>query len=107
MRKSALFLGSLLAAASLSAKEVVPKPIIVEEAPIQIIEKEVIVYRDKEEKFRPNGVLNLETRFYGKAEELNYKNNEVANNYTELNLSGDIQMTENQSFAFEVKSFSD
>lgn len=106
MKKLILLLGSLLVVISASAKETVPAPTTVEEAPIQVVEKEVIVYRDKEEGFRPNGVLNLETRFYGKAEELNYRNNEVKNNYTEINLSGDIQMTENQSFTFEVKSFS-
>ncbi|MCF2674903.1 hypothetical protein I6E43_16110, partial [Fusobacterium varium] len=48
MRKLALLLGSLLVVASASAKEVVPAPVVVEEAPVQVIEKEVIVYRDKE-----------------------------------------------------------
>ena len=59
MRKLALLLGSLLVVASASAKEVVPAPVVVEEAPVQVIEKEVIVYRDKEVGFRPNGYVSL------------------------------------------------
>ena len=62
MRKLALLLGSLVVVASASAKEVVPAPVVVEEAPVQIVEKEVIVYRDKEEGFRPNGNVGLEFR---------------------------------------------
>ncbi len=50
MRKLALLLGSLLVVASASAKEVVPAPVVVEEAPVQVIEKEVIVYRDRDHK---------------------------------------------------------
>ena len=68
MRKLALLLGSLLVVASASAKEVVPAPVVVEEAPVQVIEKEVIVYRDKEEGFRPNGFVDLQYRYYGKTE---------------------------------------
>lgn len=108
MKRIALILAAVIASSNMvAAKEVVPAPVTVEEAPVQIVEKEVIVYRDKEEGFRPNGSITLETRFYGEAEELNYKNDDVANNYTELNLSGEVQMTENQSFAFEIKDFSD
>ena len=51
MRKLALLLGSLVVVASASAKEVVPAPVVVEEAPVQIVEKEVIVYRDKEKDY--------------------------------------------------------
>ena len=68
MRKLALLLGSLLVVASASAKEVVPAPVVVEEAPVQVIEKEVIVYRDKEEGFRPNGYVDLQYRYYGDTE---------------------------------------
>ncbi len=41
MRKLALLLGSLLVVASASAKEVVPAPVVVEEAPVQVIEKKL------------------------------------------------------------------
>ena len=68
MRKLALLLGSLVVVASASAKEVVPAPVVVEEAPVQIVEKEVIVYRDKEEGFRPNGYVDLQYRWYGDTE---------------------------------------
>ncbi len=68
MRKLALLLGSLVVVASASAKEVVPAPVVVEEAPVQIVEKEVIVYRDKEEGFRPNGYVDLQYRYYGDTE---------------------------------------
>ena len=68
MRKLALLLGSLLVVASASAKEVVPAPVVVEEAPVQVIEKEVIVYRDKEVGFRPNGYVDLQYRVYGETE---------------------------------------
>ena len=68
MKKLALLLGSLLVVASASAKEVVPAPVVVEEAPVQVIEKEVIVYRDKEVGFRPNGYVDLQYRWYGETE---------------------------------------
>ena len=42
MKRLALLLGSLLVVtAAASAKEVVPAPVVVEEAPVQIVEKEV------------------------------------------------------------------
>ena len=68
MRKLALLLGSLVVVASASAKEVVPAPVVVEEAPVQIVEKEVIVYRDKEEGFRPSGNVGLEVRYFDRTE---------------------------------------
>ena len=75
MRKLALLLGSLLVVASASAKEVVPAPVVVEEAPVQVIEKEVIVYRDKEDgmeilkvKMKDLGMVELIT-----IQELSYK----------------------------------
>ena len=69
MKRLALLLGSLLVVtAAASAKEVVPAPVVVEEAPVQIVEKEVIVYRDKEEGFRPNGYVDLQYRYYGDTE---------------------------------------
>ena len=99
MRKLALLLGSLLVVASASAKEVVPAPVVVEEAPVQVIEKEVIVYRDKEEGFRPNGNVDLQYRWYGETEgqkKVKEENWNTSNNDSRIQLSGTINMTEKQ-----------
>ena len=110
MRKLALLLGSLVVVASASAKEVVPAPVVVEEAPVQIVEKEVIVYRDKEEGFRPSGNVGLEVRYFDKTE--GQKNVPVekggwtaGDKYSRTQLSGAVQMTENQKFEFRVRDF--
>ena len=122
MRKLALLLGSLVVVASASAKEVVPAPVVVEEAPVQIVEKEVIVYRDKEEGFRPNGYVDLQYRWYGDTEgqnkdfvgdEYNKAGDLVegndnwngTNNYSRLQLQGKINMTENQSLEYRVRDW--
>jgi hypothetical protein len=105
MRKLALLLGSLVVVASASAKEVVPAPVVVEEAPVQIVEKEVIVYRDKEEGFRPNGYVDLQYRYYGKTE--NHKEWNGNDNYSRTQLQGKIQMTENQALDFRVRAYND
>ena len=117
MRKLALLLGSLLVVASASAKEVVPAPVVVEEAPVQVIEKEVIVYRDKEVGFRPNGFVDLQYRYYGKTEGQKDKfktkedvtagngNWNTGNEYTRLQLNGKINMTENQSLEYRVRDY--
>ena len=97
MRKLALLLGSLVVVASASAKEVVPAPVVVEEAPVQIVEKEVIVYRDKEEGFRPNGYVDLRYQFWGETEGQDEKDRDTDNgswngnnNYGRLQLEGKI-----------------
>ena len=116
MRKLALLLGSLVVVASASAKEVVPAPVVVEEAPVQIVEKEVIVYRDKEEGFRPNGYVDLQYRWYGDTEGQNFDNGKdtegkvgdawnTANNYSRLQLQGKINMTENQALEYRVRTY--
>ena len=113
MRKLALLLGSLLVVASASAKEVVPAPVVVEEAPVQVIEKEVIVYRDKEEGFRPNGYVDLQYRYYGDTEGQNgseketwhSNGNDDGNNYSRTQLEGKINMTEVQSLYFRIRNF--
>ena len=106
MRKLALLLGSLVVVASASAKEVVPAPVVVEEAPVQIVEKEVIVYRDKEEGFRPNGNIDLQYKYYGNTEGQNEGTwNGKSNNYSRTQLSGSVQMTENQALNFRVRDF--
>ena len=104
MRKLALLLGSLVVVASASAKEVVPAPVVVEEAPVQIVEKEVIVYRDKEEGFRPNGYVDLQYKYYGDTE--NHDEwNVTPGNSSRTQLEGKIQMTEKQALDFRVRDF--
>ena len=113
MRKLALLLGSLVVVASASAKEVVPAPVVVEEAPVQIVEKEVIVYRDKEEGFRPNGYVDLQYKYYGKTEGQNENQENVPkawngnNNYSRIQLQGKINMTENQALDYRVRLHND
>ena len=105
MRKLALLLGSLLVVASASAKEVVPAPVVVEEAPVQVIEKEGIVYRDKEEGFRPNGNVDLQYRYYGDTEGQNKGTWNSDNNYSRIQLSGKINMTEKQQLQFRIRDW--
>jgi hypothetical protein len=108
MRKLALLLGSLLVVASASAKEVVPAPVVVEEAPVQVIEKEVIVYRDKEEGFRPNGNVDLQYRWYGETEgqkKVKEENWNTSNNDSRIQLSGTINMTEKQQLQFRIREY--
>ena len=109
MKKSLLLVGAFLAVTAMAqAKEIVPAPVVVEETPVQIVEKEVIVYRDREpEGFRPNGYVDLQYRYYGEAEELNYKNDKVNNNYGRTQLLGKINMTEKQSLEYRVRSYND
>ena len=106
MRKLALLLGSLLVVASASAKEVVPAPVVVEEAPVQVIEKEVIVYRDKEVGFRPNGYVDLQYRWYGETEgQENGEGWAGETNYSRTQLQGKINMTEKQSLEYRIRNY--
>ena len=105
MKRLALLLGSLLVVtAAASAKEVVPAPVVVEEAPVQIVEKEVIVYRDKEEGFRPNGYVDVNYRYYGQTEgHDNLWNSNDNSSRTELKTK--INMTEKQSLEVRVRDY--
>lgn len=106
MRKLALLLGSLLVVASASAKEVVPAPVVVEEAPVQVIEKEVIVYRDKEVGFRPNGYVDLQYRWYGETEGQEKGEGWAgATNYSRTQLLGKINMTEKQALEYRIRKY--
>ena len=108
MKRLALLLGSLLVvSAAASAKEVVPAPVVVEEAPVQIVEKEVIVYRDKEEGFRPNGYVDLQYRWYGDTEGQNYDEWNGNNNYSRTQLMTKINMTENQSLEARTRLYNE
>ena len=111
MKKSMLLVGAFLTVAAMAqAKEVVPAPVVVEEAPVQIVEKEVIVYRDKEEGFRPNGYVDLQYRYYGDTE----GNNRTAptadawnknNNYSRIQFQGNINMTEKQNLEWRIRGY--
>ena len=111
MKKSMLLVGAFLAVAAMAqAKEVVPAPVVVEEAPVQIVEKEVIVYRDKEEGFRPNGYVDLQYRYYGDTE----GNERTApttdawntnNNYSRIQFQGNINMTEKQNLEWRIRGY--
>lgn len=111
MKRLALLLGSLLVVtAAASAKEVVPAPVVVEEAPVQIIEKEVIVYRDKEEGFRPTGNVAVEYRYFGNTEGNKENDPEKGawnenNNYSRLETLATINMTENQTFQVRGRTY--
>ena len=115
MRKSLLLVGAFLTVAAMAqAKEVVPEPVVVEEAPVQIIEKEVIVYRDKEEGFRPNGYVDLQYRWYGDTEGQNEDRGDApkdptawnkANNYSRIQFQGKINMTEKQALEYRIRTY--
>lgn len=110
MKRLALLLGSLLVvSAAASAKEVVPAPVVVQETPVQIVEKEVIVYREKAPEWRPSGFFDVQERYYGKTE--NHKENvknggwNDHNQYGRLQIEAGVQMTENQSLDIRTRSF--
>ena len=117
MKKSMLLVGAFLAVAAMAqAKEVVPAPVVVEEAPVQIVEKEVIVYRDKEEGFRPNGYVDLQYRYYGDTEGngTNYSFKpadnradgwNTNNNYSRIQFQGNINMTEKQNLEWRIRGY--
>ena len=117
MKKSMLLVGAFLAVAAMAqAKEVVPAPVVVEEAPVQIVEKEVIVYRDKEEGFRPNGYVDLQYRYYGDTEGngTNYSSKpadsradgwNTNNNYSRIQFQGNINMTEKQNLEWRIRGY--
>jgi len=109
MKKSLLLVGAFLTVAAMAqAKEVVPAPVVVTEAPVQIIEKEVIVYRDRAPVgFRPNGYVDLQYRWYGETENKENGENPWAGktNYSRIQLMGKINMTENQAFEYRIRNY--
>lgn len=71
MKKLALVLGSLLVVGTAAtAKEVMPAPVMVPEKVVEVVEKPVIVYRDREvaPAWRPNGSVDVQYRWYGNTE---------------------------------------
>ena len=98
--------------AAASAKEVVPAPVVVEETPVQVVEKEVIVYRDKEPEWRPSGFVSLQQTYYAPTEGQTITNNDVTptawneyNNYMRTQLEGRVQMTPKQAIDFRGRLY--
>lgn len=109
MKKLALVLGSLLVVGTAAtAKEVMPAPVVVPEKVVEIVEKPVIVYRDREvaPAWRPNGSVNVEVRLNEKIEghrtgENNWKG---ADAKAQLRTTSDINFTENQSLNIHTRN---
>lgn len=102
MKKLALVLGSLLVVGTaVSAKEVMPAPVAAPEKVVEIVEKPVIVYRDREvtPAWRPNGSVDVHVRVTGPVE--GHKGNESdwkgANYKAQLRTKASVNFTENQS----------
>ena len=111
MKRLALLLGSLLVvSAAASAKEVVPAPVVVEETPVQVVEKEVIVYRDREPEWRPSGFVSLQQEYYAPTEGQTANTTTVDpwnkyNNYMRTQLEGRVQMTPKQAIDFRARLY--
>lgn len=109
MKRLALLLGSLLVvSAAASAKEVVPAPVVVQETPVQIVEKEVIVYREKEPEWRPSGFFKVQETYYGRTENNKYAGKQGWNDHNEygrLEAEAGIQMTEKQAMDFRIRNY--
>lgn len=109
MKKLALVLGSLLVVGTAaSAKEVVPAPVVVPEKVVEIVEKPVIVYRDREvaPAWRPNGSVNIETRNWTKIEnhDSNDKNWKGDDEWTQLRTTTSINFTEKQNLTIHTRN---
>ncbi|MGL5054185.1 MAG: FomA family porin-like outer membrane protein [Fusobacteriaceae bacterium] len=98
MKKLALVLGSLLIAATASAKEVVAAPVVVAE-PVVVEEAVAPV---EVPKFKASGWIQLGERYYGQEEKGN-----SASNYLRTRLEGAVNMTENDTLQFRVTSYDD
>ena len=100
MKKLALVLGSLLIAATASAKEVVAAPVVVAE-PVVV---EEVVAPVEVPKFKPSGYVQVTERYWGKEEK---EQKTAAANYLRTEFAGAINMTENDTLQFRVRSYDD
>ena len=112
MKRLALLLGSLLVvSAAASAKEVVPAPVVVEETPVQIVEKEVIVYRDREPEWRPSGYVRLQQEYYGRTEGQKITTTEKSsawnenNEYMRTQAEAKVALTPNSTMDFRTRLY--
>lgn len=119
MKKLALVLGSLLVVGTAaSAKEVVPAPVVVPEKVVEIVEKPVIVYRDREvaPAWRPNGSVDVQYRYYGNTENKENGNDgkegkkaswgRKENDYGRLQTEANVNFTENQTLNIRTRNYS-
>ncbi len=101
MKKLALVLGSLLIAATASAKEVVAAPeVVVEPVVVEMVAPEVVAIEAP--AFKPSGFIGFEGKYYGSGE-----HNNVTQNYLRTRLEGAINMTEADSLQFRATSYED
>ena len=115
MKKLALVLGSLLVVGTAaSAKEVVPAPVVVPEKVVEVVEKPVIVYRDREveQGWRPNGSVDVQYRWYGEAENKTKKEDTVEDwarakrtNAGRLQVVSDVNFTEKQNLNVRYRGY--
>lgn len=108
MKKLALVLGSLLVVGTAAtAKEVMPAPVVVPEKVVEIVEKPVIVYRDREvaPAWRPNGSVDVHFRNKGEVE--GHKATETdwqgSNWNSELRTKASVNFTQNQNLTVEFR----
>ena len=112
MKKLALVLGSLLVVGTaVSAKEVMPAPVAAPEKVVEIVEKPVIVYRDREvtPAWRPNGSVDVQYRWYGETENKvkgeNAWVNPDNNNAGRLQTLTKVNFTEKQSLEVRTRNY--
>ncbi len=111
MKKLALVLGSLLVVGSVaSAKEMVPAPAANKEVVVRVVEKPVVVYRDREveEKWRPNGYVSVNFKTYGEIESTKTTDNrgwEGADPESRLELKGKVALTPKQALEIRTRDW--
>ncbi len=111
MKKLALVLGSLLVVGSVaSAKEVIPAPAPAPEVVVKVVEKPVVVYRDREvsRKWRPNGYVSMKFKTYGEVESTGSDDKRTwggADLNSRLELKGNVNITENQNLEIRTRDW--
>lgn len=96
MKKLALVLGSLLIAATASAKEVVAAPVVVAEPVVEEVAPVVVP------TFKPSGFVGIEQKYFGYGE-----HEDVTQNYFRTEFTGAINMTETDTLQWRVRSYDD
>ncbi|MDY5306678.1 major outer membrane protein FomA [Fusobacterium gastrosuis] len=111
MKKLALVLGSLLVVGTAaSAKEVVPAPVVVPEKVVEVVEKPVIVYRDREveQGWKPNGSFEALYTVYGETENKTAAEHDWArdrSNAGRLQTITNVNFTENQTLNLRTRNY--
>ncbi|WP_022819193.1 major outer membrane protein FomA [Fusobacterium russii] len=118
MKKLALVLGSLLVVGTAAtAKEVMPAPVMVPEKVVEVVEKPVIVYRDREvaPAWRPNGSVDVQYRWYGNTENKEKGNDgkegkkaswaNKNDDYGRLQIVTNVNFTEKQTLNIRTRTY--